>query len=153
MSELLKDKAVSGAKWTIFRTVFIAGLGPILQILKARFLMPEEFAYIAIIMIALGLFKTVENFGISHAIIQRNKISVEEASSLFYVNIILSLLFGMALYILSPTLSSIFSMPDLSYYLRLACIIAIIGGPAQLFRAYLEKNLYFKHLSIIPFLF
>ena len=145
----LKQQAVRSIKWTTLQTGIVAGTGPVLHIIKARFLVPEEFAYIAIIMIFIGLFKVLENFGISQAVIQRDTIDSEEASSLFIFNIILSILFGAALYFLSPFIASFFSLPKLAYYLKLTSIIVVIGGPSNLFRALLQKNLNFKELSII----
>jgi O-antigen/teichoic acid export membrane protein len=145
----LKQQAVKSIKWTTLQTGIVAGTGPVLHIIKARFLVPEEFAYIAIIMIFIGLFKLLENFGISQAVIQRDSLDSEEASSLFIFNIILSLLFGAALYFISPFIASFFSLSKLDYYLKLTSIIVVIGGPSNLFRALLQKNLNFKELSII----
>lgn len=119
------------------------------QIIKAKYLSPEEFGYIAVIMIFIGLFDIVENFGISQAVIQKEDINKEEASSLFFLNIMLSGLLGAILFLVSPFISKFYSMPKLDHFLRWLCLIAVIGGPAHLFRAFLEKDLHFKQLSLI----
>jgi len=145
----LQTQAVHSVKWTTLKTGVVAATGPVIQIILARFLLPADFAHIAIIMIFVGLFKTLENLGISQAIIQRDSISSKEISSLFYFNIMICLTFGFLLYIASSYLALVFSLPRLSFYLKLTSAVVIFGGPSNLFRALLHKNLLFKEYSLI----
>jgi len=92
--ENLKYKAIKGVKWTTVKTGIVGLIGPISQIIKAKYLSPEEFGYVAVIMIFIGLFDIVENFGISQAVIQKENVNKEEASSLFFLNIALVGFFG-----------------------------------------------------------
>ena len=145
----LKDQAISGIKWTSLRTGLATATGPVLLIIKARFLSAEDFAYIAVVMIIIGFFQTIENFGISQAIIRRDTIDKQEASSLFFLNIFMALASGLLVFFLSPFIANIFSLPDLIFYVKVVSLLVIIGGPAHLFRAFLEKNLLFKELSTV----
>jgi len=145
----LQRQAISSVKWTTLRTGMIAAIGPVLQIIKARYLSPEDFAYIAIIMIFIGLFHTLENFGISQAVIQRDSLDKEEASTLFFFNIFLAAVSGLIIYLISPYIANIFSLPELDHYLKITSLIVVFGGPGLLFRALLEKNLLFKELSVV----
>jgi len=145
----LKNQAISSVKWTTLQTAIIGITGPILLVVKARFLSPEEFGYLAIILIVIGLIHLLESFGISQAIIQRDDISIQESSSLFYFNIFLSCFLAVVLYLLSPLIAAFFSLPALEEYLPLVGIIVLISGPSLLLRAFLEKQLYFKELSLI----
>jgi len=149
----LKAKAVNSVKWTTFQTVFNSIILFLFQIIRARFLSPKEFSYLAIILIAIGLFKTLENFGISQAIIQRDDVSEEEKSSLFLFNVLLSFLLAAILFLLSKYISHFFSLPNLENYLKLSSIIIIFNSPSFLFRALLEKSLFFKEISIINILY
>lgn len=146
---LLKQKAVNSVRWTAIQTIFIGLIGPIFLIIKARFLSPEEFAYISVILIAIGFFRLLESFGISQAIIQRDSVSVQESSSIFFFNIFLSFFFTGILYIISPIIADFYSLPRLDFFLRLVSIIVLLTGPSLLFRAFLEKYLHFKYLSLI----
>ena len=145
----LQNKAISSIKWTTLQTIIVGVFGPATLIIKARYLSPEEFAYVAIINLIIGLFNLFEDFGISQAVIQRDKINKEESSSLFYFNILFCVLVAVALYFLSPLIAEFFSLPKLNTYLPLISIIVLLSGPTLLFRAFLQKGLYFKHLSII----
>jgi O-antigen/teichoic acid export membrane protein len=145
----LKQKAIKGVKWTVFETVFAVLSSPLLLILKAQFLSPSEFAALAIVTIFIGLFQTLENFGISQAVIQTDKLDNKETSSLFFFNIILSFCLGLSLFLLSSKIANSFNMSELSYLLKVTSLIVTINGPSLLFRAFLEKALHFKELSLI----
>ncbi len=145
----LKSKAVNSIKWTTLQTAVVGLSGPLLMIFKALFLSPAEFGVLAIVTIVIGLMNTIENFGISQAVIQKDEISKKEQSSLFFFNIFIVLLLGGLLFSLSGKLANVFSMPDLTYLLKIASFIVIINGPSLLFRALLEKALLFKDISLI----
>lgn len=145
----LQRQAISGIKWTTFQTGVLGITGPLMLIIKARFLSPEAFGYIAIILMIIGLFHMLESVGISQAIIQKDEITVQESSSLFYFNILLGcLLFGL-LYISSSSIAGFFSLPDLAGYLPIAGIAALVASPSLIFQAVLQKQLYFKELVFI----
>jgi len=145
----LKKQAISSVKWTTLHTTVAGITGPLLLIVKARFLSPEEFGYIALILIVIGLFHLLESFGISQAVIQKDEINIQESSTLFYFNILLCGFLAALLFFLSPFIASFFSLPDLKEHLPVVCILVLITGPSLLFRAFLEKRMYFKHLSLV----
>ena len=104
MVENLKHKAIKGVKWTTVKTGIVGLIGPISQIIKAKYLSPEEFGYIAVIMVFIGLLDIVENFGISQAVIQKENINKEESSSLFLLNRNLGGLLGAILFLAAPSM-------------------------------------------------
>lgn len=127
-------------------------IGPITLTVKVRFLSPEEFGYLSIIFIVIEFSKLLESFGISQAIIQRDSISKKESSSLFVFNLFLSVLWAAALILLAPFIASFFELPKLNNYLLVVSAIILLQGPSLLFRAFLQKHLYFKALSLIAML-
>lgn len=86
--------------------------------------------------------------GISQAIIQRDEITKEEASSLFFFNLITALILGVALFITSEKIAVIFNIPELTFLLKITSSIVIIQAPALIVRAFLQKSLEFKVLSL-----
>lgn len=145
----LKKRAVSSVKWTTFQTLVLASLAPIFQIIKARYLSPKDFSYLAIIMICIGLSNMLKNFGISQAIIQRSEITKEENSTLFLFNIIFSIFLYILIFMFADLIAKFFSLPDLAYFLKLSSIVIIVSSPSLLFKAFLEKSLFFKEISLV----
>ena len=147
--ESLGKQAIQGVKWSALKTAVGGIVGPITLIIKARYLSPEDFGYLAIILIVIGLFRLLESFGISQAIIQRDAVSSKESSSLFFFNILLSFALAAALFAAAPLLSLAFGLAELTEYLRLACLVVLVTGPALLFQAFLEKSMCFRQLALI----
>lgn len=147
--EGLKKRAVRSVKWTTLQTIVTASIAPIFQIIKARYLSPKDFSYLAIIMICIGLSNTLKNFGISQAVIQRNEITKEETSTLFLFNIIFSIFLYILIIMFADLIAKFFSLPDLAYFLKLSSIVIILSSPSLLFRAFLEKSLFFKEISLV----
>lgn len=146
----LQKRVISSVKWTTLQTIFAAILtGPVFLIVKAVYLSPREFAYLAIVSIFLGAIGIIGNIGISQAIIQKDTLTIEESSSLFFFNILFAIILATILYSTSYVIADFFSMPSLINLLKVTSIIIIINGPAQLFRAGLEKNLFFKEISLV----
>ncbi|MGM0612993.1 MAG: lipopolysaccharide biosynthesis protein [Bacteroidota bacterium] len=148
MSKLQKQ-AISGIKWTTLQTFISAITGPVLLWIKTQFLSPEEFGLISIILIVIGLVKLLETFGISQAIIQKDEVSEKESSTLFFFNIFLSLILGVILFFASSFIAQFYNMPDLEYFLKFVVLVILLSGPALLFRAFLEKKLFFRRISLI----
>lgn len=148
MSEL-KSKTLSGVYWATVRTVVTTIIAPLLLILRAQFLTPQEFGTLAIINIVLQLISVIENFGINTAVIQKDNITKNERSSLFFLQLFICLILGFLLIVLAPLLADLFSMGYLSTLLRILSITIFLQGPVILFTAFLEKEFHFKALSII----
>ena len=147
--ELTTQTVVRSIKWTTFETIFVALTGIIAQFGKALFLSPEEFGYLAIILIVEGFIRLFENKGISQAIKTKSDVTNNDVAALNIFNIALSLLLALFLFLIAPSIASYYSMPKLDFYLRFITLSLIMSGPAHIFRALLEKEMLFKELSII----
>lgn len=145
----LKKQAVNGIMWTTIRTIITSLIGPFLLLVKARFLTPEEFGVMAIVNIFLSIINIIENFGLSTAVIQRDQITKNERSSLFFFQVLFTTLISSLVVVTSPILANIFNMNSLERLLPLLSFVILFSGPAILFTAFLEKEFYFKELSII----
>jgi O-antigen/teichoic acid export membrane protein len=145
----LKKQTLNGVKWTTLNTSINSLIGPLLLLIKAWFLTPEEFAYVAIILIAFEIIQLLEDFGISQAIIQKDKITVKERSSLFTLNLFFGITLMILTFVISPYVADIFKLPKLVDYLSIVGIIAVLSSPSVLFRAYLQKYMLFKQVSVI----
>jgi O-antigen/teichoic acid export membrane protein len=145
----LKEQSVKSIRWTTLQTLLVGFSGPVSLIVKSRFLKPNEFGYLSIVMIVIGLFDLLGNFGINYAIIQKKTITKEESSSLFFFNIIFSFLLALAIYFVAPFVADFYSMPKLDYYLKVVALVVLINGFTLVFKAFLQKQMYFKQLAII----
>lgn len=144
----LKPLVASGVKWTAMSSFIIIALAPLFQIIKVRFLDPEGFAYIAIIMLAIGFMNQLEGVGFNQGVIQKDEVNIEEASSLFIFNLIIAAVMAGALFTLANPLSIFFELPKLHIYIQLVSIMLFLSGPKRYFRVFLQKYLLFKEIAV-----
>src|SRR5215212_8389262 len=87
-----RSAVVSGVKWTSVSHVVGRLLSLATSVLLARLLAPSDFGLIAMAMVIVGFVDLFSNLGTSAAVIQKETLSNELLSSLFWFNV----LFGLA---------------------------------------------------------
>lgn len=148
----LRKKTVKGVYWATARTVVTSLIAPLLLIIRAYYLTPKEFGVLSIISVILQLFSVIENFGLSTAIIQKDVVTRDERSSLFFIQIIICGCAALFIVVTSPIMAVIFDMEILVTLLPILSLTIFLQGPIILFTAFLEKEFFFKELSIIQIL-
>jgi O-antigen/teichoic acid export membrane protein len=145
----LKAKVIHGIKWTSLST----GLRSIIQIVQllvlARFLSAEDFGLVAIVMIVIGFSQLFMDMGISNAIIHKEKITVTQLSSLYWLNILSGLSLTIIVYITSPLVASFYNEQAITPLLQLLSLSFLINSTGNQFRVLLRKNLKFDLLAKI----
>lgn len=145
----LKNKAVAGATWLVVAQVCGQVLKFAVAAILARILVPQEFGLIGMVLVFSGFAKLFNDMGFSAALIQKRDVDERHFSSVFWLNILVSLLL-MALLILSaPLLGSFFDQPELIPLARLLSLEFLIGSIVIVHRARLTRVMDFRVLSFI----
>ena len=84
-------KADIGIKWTTFSTVFSVVLQTVKLMIIARFLTPEQYGIMGLVVVVISFGQTYSDSGISAALIHYQKIPKIQLSTLYWLNIILGL--------------------------------------------------------------
>jgi len=101
----LKKKSARGALFTLMGTGSAFLLNLVSTAILARLLIPEDFGLIAMVTAITGLLLVFGDIGLAMATIQRESISHDQVSSLFWVNVGL----GLALTLLVAACSPLFA--------------------------------------------
>jgi O-antigen/teichoic acid export membrane protein len=144
-----RAKAVRGFKWTTASSLFVLATSPLLLLVQARFLSPEEFAIIAIISFVIGLIKVFEGAGVNQGVIVKEHVDTAEASSLFIFNLFLTMLPAAILFVLAEPIAGSLGFANLDDYLKLLCLVVLFHGPSNFYRAFLEKFFLFKEIATV----
>lgn len=145
----LKSLTIKGVKWTAVSATFLAITGPLYLTIKARYLIPEEFGYMSILMIVIGLIDQLEGSGINKGVIQKDTIDTEDASSLFILNFFISISMAIILVLSAQFIASFFQLDRLNYYLKILSIGVAFHAPTKFLRAFLERLFLFKEIALI----
>ncbi|PAK44863.1 oligosaccharide flippase family protein, partial [Peribacillus simplex] len=82
--ENIKSKTINSIKWQTVSSIISAIINPVSIIILAYFLTPTQYGYIAILTIIITFAEKIANMGFSHAIIQKEKVSDKDLSSIFW---------------------------------------------------------------------
>ncbi|MGD9486544.1 MAG: MOP flippase family protein [Calditrichaceae bacterium] len=145
----LKDKTINGVKWTTISTIVLAIAGLLKISVLARFLEPSDFGLMALITFVLGFLNLFMDMGLTSAILHKQDISKSEYSSLFFLNIIFSLILFCLIVLVSPIFASFYKETELAVLIPLMSISIIISALGGQFKTVEQKNLNFKFISSI----
>jgi lipopolysaccharide exporter len=145
----LKSAAVSGAKWTTASGIATTLLQFFQLAILARLLSPKDFGLMAMIMMVLGFAQVYADMGISNAIIHRQDVTRDQLSSLYWLNIFVSVIIFAVILIINPLIVVFFREPKLASLLPWSALIFIIIPIGQQFQILLQKELSFRPLATI----
>jgi lipopolysaccharide exporter len=145
----LRAAAAEGAKWSAVSAATNAVIQFLQLAILARLLSPSQFGLVAIVMVILGFAQTYLDMGVSAAIIQRQDISRDQLSSLYWLNVFCGWIsFGVTVAI-TPLAALLFREPYLLTVVPLAAVMFIVGPPGAQFSLLLQKRLRFRTLACI----
>lgn len=138
----------SGVIWAAVDKFGVVLLQFVINLVLARMLTPHYFGMVGMIMIFVVVSQTLIDAGFASALIQKLKPSQEDFSTIFWWNIIFSLILYAIIYLVAPNVATFFHIPELVSLLRGIGIIVIINAFSLVQRTKLRKSLSFKKIAI-----
>ena len=114
----------------------------------ARIISKESFGLMAIVLIFIAFIEIFGQIGIGPAIIQRKELTQNQLKSSFYLSLLLSISFFIAVYFLSPIVAEFYNDMRLVDLIRVTALSFIIAGIGIVPKAMLFRKLKFKELFI-----
>ncbi|WP_313079874.1 MOP flippase family protein [Atlantibacter sp.] len=145
----LREKTISGAKWSAMSTVAIIALGLIQMTLLARLMNEHQFGLLTISLVIIALADTLSDFGIANSIIQRKNITRLELSTLYWLNVGLGWAVCAGVFLLSDTLAAVLRNPDLAPLIKTLSLAFIVIPHGLQYRALMQKELEFNKIGLI----
>ena len=113
----------------------------------ARFVTPEEFGLVAMVVAVLGIARVLEELGLGDAVIQRESIGDDEVTTLAIVNVVAGLVLGVIFAAASPLVAALFDRPELvPFCIALSPMFLLAGLGAQP-RAMMRRGFRFGPLA------
>lgn len=143
----LKHKAATGMVWTAIQKYSKMLITFISGIILARLLMPEDYGAIGMLAIFMSLAEVFIDAGFGSALIQKKNPTQTDYSTVFYFNIVMSVILYAVLFFSAPAIAEFYHMPILSKVLRVQGLILFVYAFNIIQRNQIRKNLKFKKLS------
>ena len=123
---VIKEKAISGVKWTTIEQVATMVLQFVIGIIVARLVDPSDYGLIAMLGIFISFGNIFVNSGFGIALIRKKDVTQEDYSTAFLFNIIIGLLVYVILFITAPIIARFYDTPlleDITRYYTLTILI------------------------------
>lgn len=145
----LRERTISGAKWSAISTLTIISLGLIQMTVLARIIDNHQFGLLTISLVIIALADTLSDFGIANSIIQRKDISQLELTTLYWLNVSIGIVVCVAVFSLSHVIGGVLHNPDLAPLIQTLSVAFVIIPHGQQFRALMQKELEFSKIGAV----
>jgi len=142
----LRKQTLLGIFWTFTDTFVLRGMSFIASVILARLLGPTEFGLVGMISVFVAIGNSLVDSGLSASIIRTKEANDEDFSTVFYLNLLLSVLVYGLLFISAPYIAAFFNQDILIPIVRIYCISFIISAFSSIQMAILNKEMKFKKI-------
>ena len=139
-----KQKAKSGMGWSFLIQGGNQVINFIVSIILARILLPSEFGLIGMIAIFIVISKQFVNGGFSSSLIRTKEVDNGDYSTVFFINIITSVLMYLLLFFTAPFVAQFYEESILTDLIRVLGLILLVNAFSIVQSTKLNKNLDFK---------
>ena len=140
-----KNSIVSGIGWKFLERISSLVVTLVVQIVLARLLNPADFGLAAMVMVFVSLSTIFVTGGLSNSLIQKTNADELDFSTLFWLNILVSVLIYVLLFLFAPFVEAFYGYPQLSAMLRVLSLRVIIASVNSIQTAYISRNMMFRY--------
>ena len=135
--------------WSALQRFGTMGISFVSNIVLARLLTPDDYGCIGMLAIFITVSNTFVDGGFGSALIQKKEPTQKDYSTIFWLNLFMSVVIYGILYISAPAVSRFYDIPLLSSVLRVQGIVLIINALNIVQTNQLRKSINFKRLAVI----
>ncbi len=121
--ENLKRKTLSGVAWKFAERIAAQGVTTIVSIILARILEPSHYGVISLVNVFITICNVFVVTGLGESLIQKKDADELDFSSIFYINVGLSIALYALLFFAAPAISNFYN----NQYPQLILIIRVMG--------------------------
>lgn len=147
-SDINSHKIFHSLAWKVLERLCSQGVNLVIQIILARLLLPSDFGSLAIIMAITNYASIFVQSGLATAIVQKKDLNSTDVNTLFTSSLAIAFFMYIGLYILSPTITQIYDMPELIWPLRVVSSVLFLNAINSVQIALFTRNMQFKQIFL-----
>ena len=145
----LRQQATQGIFWSAIERFSVQGVQFLIGIIMARLLTPHDYGLIGMLAIFMSLSQVFIDGGFSIALIQKKDRTNEDFTTVFYINLAISVFLYLLIFLSAPYIASFFKQPVLIDVARVYCFNLVINSLAAVNKTKLTIDVDFKTQSKI----
>lgn len=142
-----KEKTISGLIWSFTERFASQAVTFVVGIVLARLLSPKEFGLIGMLTIFIGLSTVFVQSGFNQALIRKTNCTKKDYVTVFYFNLLVSLVFYAILFVTSGLISDFYGQPKLQNLIKVLGLVLVINALTIVQRTKITKRVDFKLLT------
>lgn len=151
MNNNIKSQTIKGVIWSTIERFSMQGVQFILGIIMARLLTPDDYGLIGMIYVFMSISQVFIDGGFTNALIQKKNRNEIDFSTVFYVNLSISIFFYGLLCSCAPFIAQYYNQPLLTDITRIYSINLILNSLVAVNRTKLMIAVDFKTQTKISF--
>jgi PST family polysaccharide transporter len=143
----LKSHSIKGGISTVGAQLISTVLTLGSTVILARLLLPKDYGLIGMVSAFTGFVLIFKDLGLAQAVVQKQKVTHQEMSKVFWLITLLGLVLGGIIVALAPFLVHFYNEPRLFNIALSFAVIAGLGGLATVHTALLKRQMQFRIIA------
>jgi len=147
--EDLKQRTIRGgiARLSAQGANFVLRLGSLMVL--ARLLGPKDYGLVGMVTAFTGILSLFRDFGLSSAAVQRESVTDEQISTLFWINVLVGVVLAVLTAAMAPALAAFYHEPRLVAVAGVMAMGFLFNAAGVQHSALLQRQMRFTALSVI----
>lgn len=145
----LRKQATAGLVWTFAQQFSNQIIAFVVSIILARLLLPEQFGLIGMVAVFIAIGRSLMDAGLTQSLIRDKDADQEDLSTVFFFNLVASILIYLLIYFSAPLISNFYEEPILTGILRVLCLTFVFSAFGAIQSTRLTKVMNFKTQTLI----
>jgi O-antigen/teichoic acid export membrane protein len=145
----LKERTIRGglARVCAQAANFLLRAGSLMVL--ARLLSPKDFGLVGMVTAFTGVLNLFRDFGLSSAAIQHTTVTEEQSSTLFWINLLVGVLFGLIAAAMAPVIAAFYHEPRLLGVTLVLAAGFLFNAAGVQHSALLQREMRFTAMAVI----
>ncbi len=144
----LAKKSIRGGSNALGAQAVIFALNLARIVVLARLLTPEDYGLVGMVMVIVAFANKFKSAGLNLATIQKEKITHDQISGLFWINALLSLVLGLCIVGIAPLVARFYGRFELTAVTAVLAISFFAQGLTVQHAALLKKHIFFSTIAL-----
>lgn len=140
--------ALRAVSWSAADVILRQGVQFGVAIALARLLTPADFGTVSLLYLFAGIAGTFATGGLTTALIQAREVSRADESTVFWFNLAVGVLMGVAFWLCGPLIARFYEAPVLEPLSTVMAVTVVITAAGGIQQALLTKHLNFRPLMM-----
>ena len=142
----MTHKAIHAFKWSALGEIASRAIGPLVFLVLARLLVPEDFGVVAAATVVISFSQVFSDAGLAKALIQRHDRVEESANVVFWLNLVIGLVIVTFLFFGAHFIADFFHDERIALVVQVLSLQILLTAFSSVHTALLQKDLNFKPL-------